>query len=406
MIEPVVVCRMCGGTRLTPFLNFGEQPFANALIKNPSDPDPRFPLAVLFCDDCSLVQLTHKASEKELFSNYVWISGTSKAIHTFSDTFSTELLKRSIHTNPPLVVEIASNDGTMLRPFKKRGMQVLGIDPAQNIAAMAIKTGIPTEAAFWNTDTAEELVRNHGPIKVLFARNVLPHVSDQRNFVKALSLALAEDGTLALEVHYAEVILRDLHYDSIYHEHHCYFSLKTLEKLLEEFGLYLFDIVQSPINAGNVIVYARSQKITPSPALTDYRAAEDVAGVNTLSAWQDFARRSIAHRETILALLNNIVAKGKKITGYGASARGSTMLNFCGINNTVISSIADKSPLKQGLFTAGTHIPIMPIKDMLTQHPDTILILAWNFKDEIIGELREFGYTGDFLIPFPAPHIA
>lgn len=402
MIERVTACRVCGASTLVPFFDLGEQPFANALLKQPTDPDSRYPLALMFCEECSLVQLTHRADERELFSNYVWVSGTSSTIQTFSETFCDELLKRTQHQSGGYVLEVASNDGTMLQPFAKRGFNILGVDPAKNIAVIAERRGVPTKAVFFGMKAAEDLVAERGPANIVFARNVLPHVSNQRDFAEGLTQALAEDGTLALEFHYAGVILADLHYDSIYHEHHCYFSLKSVERLLNECGLFAFDIMQSPINAGNVILYLRKQKVEESSSLLSYRAAEEEGGVNRLTLWQEFATRAKEHRESFVTSIRKLREEGKSIAGYGASARSSTMLNFCGIDKGTLPVIGDKSPLKQGLYTTGTHIKIVSPKEMLALKPDVIMLLAWNFKDEIVADLRKsHGYRGAFLVPFP-----
>lgn len=406
MIQQVTACRVCGSSKLYPFFDLGEQPFANALLKDPNAKDPVYPLALTYCEKCSLVQLTHRADQEELFSQYVWVTGTSKKIHEFAEVFCDRLTNRTKNPQSGYVLEIASNDGTLLKPFKNRGFTVLGIDPAQNIAEIANKSGIPTEPYFWGIESAKKVVRDHGKARVLFARNVLPHVSDQRDFVEGLAYALEENGTLAIEVHYAGVILEELHYDSIYHEHHCYFSLKNLEQLLNSHGLYIFDIEESPVSGGSIIVYCKKEKGAESDALVQYRSNEGVTGVNTLSAWKSFATRSFAHKDAFLALFSQLQSGHKKVVGYGASARSSTLLNFCGVTKEMLPCIADKAPLKQGLYTAGTHIPIVSIDNMLKETPHVICILAWNFKDEIIEELRERDFKGTFLVPFPdSPHL-
>src|SRR3990167_3769258 len=292
MLESVTKCRVCGSAELTPFFDLGEQPFANALLKESSAKDPTYPLALMYCKECALVQLTHRADEEDLFSMYVWVTGTSKKIHEFAPIFRDRLIERTKDPKQGYVLEIASNDGTLLKPFKEAGYEVLGVDPAQNIAEMAIQPRIPTRALFWGKETAEKLVAEKGPARTLFARNVLPHVSDQRDFVEGLAHALDEEGTLAIEVHYAGVILRELHYDSIYHEHHCYFSIKSLERLLNEYGLYLSDIEKSPISGGSIIVYVKKGKTSEQTALKQYRAVEDKDGMNTLEAWQEFGKRA------------------------------------------------------------------------------------------------------------------
>lgn len=402
MLEEVRACRVCGSDSLTRFFDLGEKPFANALLKDPNDPDPHYPLALIFCNECSLVQLAHRAKEEDLFSEYVWVTGTSKKVHEFADIFCDRIVGRAGGPKDSYVLEIASNDGTFLKPFQKRGYSVLGIDPAENIARMARGSGVSTEALFWGRDTARNVVKKRGLSKMLFARNVLPHVSDQRDFAEGLSIALHPDGVLAVEVHYAGVILRELHYDSIYHEHHCYFSLKNLERLLADSGLHVFDIEESPISGGSIVVYAKKQQVQPSASLLALRAREGESGVNTRGAWNMFAERASAHKTALLSLFQKL-RSGGLVLGYGASARSSTLLNFCGITHEMLSSIADKNPLKQGLYTAGTHIPIVPINDMLAQRPSCVFVLAWNFKDEIIEELRALGFTGMSLVPFPDP---
>ena len=394
---------MCGSTELTLFFDLGDQPFANALLKNLKDPDPTYPLTLMYCAVCSLVQLTHRAEQEDLFSTYVWVTGTSKKIFEFREQFCDRLIERSADAKGGYVLEVASNDGTLLAPFKARGLKVLGIDPAKNIAEMAEKTGIPTRALFWGKDTAQAIVVERGPAQILFARNVLPHVSNQRDFVEGLSLALAPGGTLAIEVHYAGVILEELHYDSIYHEHHCYFSLKSLERLLSDFGLFAFDVETSPVSGGSIILYVKKVKGAESKALVALRTREEKDAVNELSSWQAFAERSRAHRVAFRHLLDECKSKGESVCGWGSSARASTLLNFCGITAQDIATIADKNPLKQGLFTAGSHIPILSVEEMLKEVPKTVVILAWNFKDEIIEELREKGFEGTVLLPFPDP---
>ena len=403
MLESVTKCRVCGSAELTPFFDLGEQPFANALLKESSAKDPTYPLALMYCKECALVQLTHRADEEDLFSMYVWVTGTSKKIHEFAPVFRDRLIERTKDPKQGYVLEIASNDGTLLKPFKEAGYEVLGVDPAQNIAEMAIQAGISTRADFWGAETAKRLVAEKGPARILFARNVLPHVSDQRDFVEGLAHALDEEGTLAIEVHYAGVILRELHYDSMYHEHHCYFSLKSLERLLADFGLYAFDVEKSPVSGGSIILYVKKAKSGESKDLQALREREEREQVNELVSWTQFAKRSYAHRDEFRRLLEEETAKGTRVCGWGSSARASTLLNFCEITEKEITLIADKNRMKQGLYTAGSHIPIVSVEEMLAQKPGLVCILAWNFKDEIVAELREKGFGGRVLVPFPDP---
>ncbi len=405
----ITTCRICNSKNLKPFFDLGAQPLANSLLSRADEPEQLYPLALTFCGDCNLVQLTETVDPNILFSNYVWVTGTSKGANEFSEKFYTELssragagdASRAGNAKSSYVLEIASNDGTFLKPFIKNGWQVLGVDPAENFVEMANHAGVPTKRAFWSKAAAEEVVREKGKAQVLFARNVLPHVANTRDFVEGLALALDDGGTLAIEAHYAKIILDELHYDSIYHEHLCYFTLKTLERLLHECGLFVFDVADSPISGGSMILYAKKTNITETVALRAFRAIEERERVNDLPRWEDFAKQAFAHREKLLSILRKAAALGK-IVGWGASARSSTMLNFCGIDSRMLSSIIDLNPLMQGKFTAGTHIPIVPPEAAFRETPSMVFVTGWNFSGEIIEMLRgKFGYRGPCLIPLP-----
>ncbi|MBI2048862.1 MAG: class I SAM-dependent methyltransferase [Candidatus Liptonbacteria bacterium] len=411
----ITTCRICESPKLKPFFDLGEQPLANSLLDGSQESGVRsqgekfYPLSLTWCENCNLVQLEETVDSKGLFSTYVWVTGTSKGANEFSRKFYSELVRRVGGDKSGYVLEIASNDGTFLKQFIEDGYEVLGVDPARNIAEMAERAGVPTKCVFWGKPAAEDLVAEKGRARIVFARNVLPHVANTRDFVEGLARALAEDGTLAIEAHYAKIILEELHYDSIYHEHLCYFTLKTLEKLLNDFGLYVFDIAKSPISGGSVVVYARKESgvrsqesgINESEMLKSFREKETEDGINNLERWQGFARRSFEHRDKLLEILGEAKKFGR-IIGWGASARSSTLLNFCGIDSSIISSIIDLNPLKQGKFTAGTHIPIVKPEEALKETPALVFITGWNFADEIIDSLRnKFGYKGPCLVPLP-----
>jgi hypothetical protein len=254
---------------------------------------------------------------------------------------------------------------------------------------------------FFTNQTAERIVHEDGKASIVFARNVLPHVANPRDFVEGLSHLVTDEGIVVIEVHYAKIILEELHYDSIYHEHLCYFTLKTLEKLLNLYGLFLFDLSQSPISGGSIVVYASKIKRTESKKLQNTRMKEQKERINSLSSWEQFATRARDHKERFVQLINKAASKGI-ISAYGASARSSTLLNYCKISANQISVIADKNPLKQGLYTAGSHILIDTPHNALAKSPSTIIILAWNFVDEIREVLKtEFDYHGSYIIPLP-----
>ena len=395
-------CRICKSKNIKEFFDLGDQPLANSLLKNPDEKENFYPLSLSWCPDCNLVQLNHTADPKELFSNYVWVTGTSETAKEHAVNFYKEILSRTENLHEGYTLEVASNDGTFLMPFIENGYKALGVDPAKNIADMATKEGAPTICGFFGEELAREIIREYGYAKVVFARNVLPHVANLHDFVKGLKLCLEDKGLLVLEVHYAEKICEELHYDSIYHEHLCYFTLKNIEHLLNQYGLFVFDIEKSPISGGSLILYIKKNETEEKPIVQSYRKIEKEIKLNELSRWQDFATRAYSHREELLKIVNDLKKEGKSIVGYGASARSSTLLNFCGINTRFISIIADQNPIKQGFYTAGTHILIDSPEKVMKKNPNYVFILAWNFADEIIDILkRRFNYTGKFIIPLP-----
>lgn len=394
-------CRVCRGRNIKKFFDLGVYPPANSLPKSLDEKEKFYPLSLSWCLDCGLVQLNETVDPEELFSEYVWVTRTSKTARDYAETFYKEAIKHIPEMKDSYVLEVASNDGTFLVPFIRNGYKVLGIDPARNIADIAERNGVPTKCCFFEAEEAKKLVEERGPAQIVFARNVLPHVAGTRDFMEGLQISLAQDGLLVIEVHYAKKILEELHYDSIYHEHLCYFTLKTLERLLNNFNLFVFDIGKSPISGGSIIVYAKKQKTKEMPNVQNYRDKERENKTNDFESWQDFARRAYSHREELLKILKESSKKGM-VAGYGASARSSTMLNFAKIDSNFISVIADQNPMKQGHFTAGSHIPIENPEDVMNKNPKFILILAWNFADEIIRILRsEFNYKGQIIIPLP-----
>lgn len=400
-------CRICKNKNIKSFFDLGQQPLANSLLKSPDEKEDFYPLSLNWCPDCNLVQLNQTVEPEKLFSEYVWVTATSKTAREFSEIFYRKIISHSPKSKEGYVLEVGSNDGTFLLPFVRDGYKVLGIDPAKNIIEIAQANGIPTKCCFFGGKTAKKLVKEKGPAQIVFARNVLPHVANTRDFVEGIRTCLADQGTLAIEVHYAKKILEELHYDSIYHEHLCYFTLKSLERLLNDFHLFIYDIEESPISGGSLIVYAKKQKVKEMPIVEFYRNQEKENKINKLESWQGFAQRAFSHRKKLLDILSSLSKNGEIIVGYGASARSSTLLNFCGIDSNLISIIADQNPMKQKHFTAGSHILIDSPEVMMNQSPKYVLILAWNFANEIIETLKnQFNYKGGVIIPLPnAPYL-
>jgi len=398
----ITSCRICQTEDLKPFLDLGKQALANSLIPNPQMEEVEYPLSLVWCPTCTVAQLNYTVNPEQLFSTYVWVTGTSKGANDFSERFCHLLIDKTPEPQKGYVLEVASNDGTFLKPFQKRGYEVLGVDPALNIVEMALESGVPTECAFWGTESARKVVASHGKAHMIFARNVLAHVADTRDFVAGLADALDEDGVVAVEPHYAGVIQKECHYDSIYHEHLCYLTLRPIEYLLEHAGLHPFDIEESPISGGAIIVYASKQKWAESDALLAYRKKEEDAALNTLESWNAFGIRAKEHSKHFRQTLIDLNKEYQVVVGWGASARSSTLLNCASADTTLISVIADKNPLKHNLYTAGTHIPVKDPAEVMALKPDVVVILGWNFRDEIQKELQEkYAYSGMIVTPLP-----
>lgn len=399
-MKKISTCRICKSREIIEFLDLGKQPYANSLLKSPSEKESFYPLSLSFCRNCTLVQLNHTANPKELFSNYVWLTSTSSTAREYAVDFCKETVSRIKNLKNDYVLEIASNDGTFLKPFAQKGYKVLGIDPAKNIVDIAVSNGIPTVCEFFGVNSVKKIIKERGRAKTLIARNVLPHVANIHDFVEGMSMVLDDKGLLALEVHYAKTIYEQLHYDSIYHEHLCYFTVKSLETILNKYNLYIEDITKSPISGGSLVVYAKKTKTKESTYVLKLKLEEKQMKLNTLERWEDFAAKVKQHRKELLRILH--ANKNKVIVGYGASARSSTLLNYCNIDSKLISVIADQNPLKQGLYTAGTHILIDNPENVMRKNPDFFVILAWNFKSEIIKILKEkYKFSGKVLIPLP-----
>ncbi|MBI11301.1 MAG: hypothetical protein CMM55_17435 [Rhodospirillaceae bacterium] len=406
MFNVVDACRVCGSGGLQDVLDLGAQPPANHLRRPDEVPPDAVPLDLQICGNCETAQITATIDPEVLFGTYLWVTGTSAGANAYSSVFVNRvesipgLRDPSGGGDPRSVIEIASNDGTFLRRFSERGWTVLGVDPAVNIADRAHADGIPTRCDFFGVDVATEIVADQGHADVVVARNVVPHVADIHSVVEGLAVAAGDDGVVVIEAHDAQVILDELHYDSIYHEHLFYFSLSTLCSLCRRHGLEAFDVHSSPISGGSQVVFLSRRIREPSERLS--RAADQACSEDQLQAWSTFAADSRSHAEALREVVIDAGEKGKVI-GYGASARSSTMLNFAGLGNVEISAIIDQNPLKHDRLTAGTDIPIVSLEAglELLNPPDTVLLLAWNFRDEIRRNLVSNGFEGQVIVPLP-----
>jgi len=405
MYEIIKRCRICDNKKLYDILDLGDQPPSNSLRKSLDIDLPNIPLILQFCKNCKTAQLSATVNPKELFSHYFWVTNTSQTAKNYAEIFCKRVLKRSKKKNIS-VIEIASNDGTFLRPFIKRKNHVLGIDPAVNICRDANKKGIRTICDFFSNKSALKILKQQkNKADVVFARNVIPHVKNIKDVIKGIGNLVSEDGIVAIEFHYSKIIQDELHYDSIYHEHLFYFTIKTISNLFKRYNLYSYDVDNSPISGGSLVLYFSKSKKDISPSLQKIINIEQKLKINTYKSWMNFGIKSSLHAKKLIRTLETLKKKYLKtpIIGYGASARSSTLLNFSKINNVIISRIIDKNILKKDLYTPGSNIKIQYydsfIRDL--KKIKVILILAWNFKKEIIKDLKGRGFSGKFILPLP-----
>lgn len=402
--EVIKKCRVCGSLDVVDVLDLGMQPLANSLKHRADEKEEKYPLRLAFCQNCALVQLRETIKKEILFDSYVWVTGTSETAKSYAKTFYKRVSSIPGVKRGDLVVEIASNDGTFLKPFNSQGFSVIGIEPAKNIAEMARQSGIRTFDVYWNIESAERIVSDFGYARVVFARNVIPHVSDLHGVIQGIASCLDPSGVGIIEFHYSGIILEELHYDSIYHEHLCYFSIHALEHLLNQFELFPFHIDLSPISGGSYVIYFSKKSVKKTREYEELQVKEDLLTLNSLNSWEYFADKCRKHREHSVEIVESF--KGRKVIGFGASARSSTYLNFCGFTSSEIEMVIDNNWLKQGLFTAGSSIPIVSFDEGFKEKPDLIFILAWNFKNEVVKHCASRGFKSAFLIPFPnSPYL-
>ncbi len=402
-------CRVCNSSRLEMFLDLGETALANSFVKpcEVSKKDERkYPLRLVLCADCGLVQIDEEVPPETLFKNYIYVSGTSDLIHRHAHWLAEFFCKRLALSENSLVVEAASNDGTILKAFRRRGVRTLGVEPASNIAAAASSEGVETMCEFFNSDTAWRVTAEKGPAKLFLARHVLAHVAGLHEFVKGIAILLDKDGVAAVEMPYLLPFYNNLEYDTVYHEHLCYFSVNVLTTLFEQFGMELLDVQHVAIHGGSIVVSAqlRGGPRRPDPSVENALETERRAGLGKLSLWKGFAENVHANKSTLLSELRRLKSEGKRVAAYGAPAKGNTLLQYCTIGTDLIEYTVDKNPLKQNLLCPGSHIPVHAPEKLIEDQPDVVLILAWNFAAEIM--LQQAAYKkqgGMFLIPIPRP---
>jgi novobiocin biosynthesis protein NovU/D-mycarose 3-C-methyltransferase len=405
-----LACRICGTTLPAPFLDLGTMPLANSFLRSPEEfqEEPAYPLAVAGCPDCGLVQLTYVVPAEQLYRDYIYVSSTSDAVRQHAEALAERLIRRYGWGADHLIVEVASNDGTVLKAFQRRGLRVLGIEPARNIAAIAERDGIPTVTEFFTEATARLQRDRGGDAAAIIGRHVFAHVDDVHDFLRGAAGFLAKDGVLIIEVPYLGQLIEKLEFDTIYHEHLSYVSLRPLDRLCAERGLRLVDVEPVDLHGGSVVLHICRQD---GPGRrSDFLAAmlreEEARGFARADVLAAFAGRVRAWKARFEEFVAGLRRAGADLIGYGAAAKANTLLNYCPEEARSLRLILDKSPHKQGRYTPGTHIPVVPVERWASDPATHMVILAWNFQEEVMRQMKPFADRGGrFVIPIPAPKV-
>lgn len=402
-------CRSCGGHTGAPVLDLGLQPLANNLL-TPADlaaPEPKFPLRLAVCQSCWLMQIVDLVPPVQLFSEYLYFSSFSDVMLRHAREACDHYLREFRLTGESLVVEVASNDGYLLQNFVRAGVPCLGIEPAANIAKVAREKGIETLVEFFGREVATELAAGHRQADLILGNNVFAHAPNTNDFVGGLKSLLKPDGRIILESPYAGDFIEKAEFDTIYHEHVFYFSLTALQPLFARHGLSIFHVERLPIHGGSLRLFAgHAGRHAQRPSVTDLLAEEQRQGFSSLDYYRDFGRRVNDIKTSLLSLLADLKSQGKTIAAYGASAKGTTLLNFFGIGKDSLDFVVDRSTYKQGRLTPGTHLPIVAPGELLKRQPDYTLLLTWNFAEEILAQQQAYRDAGGkFIVPIPKVKI-
>jgi len=405
-------CRFCDNSLTKKFVDLNETPLANSYLEK-SDlekPEKKFPLRALVCEKCYLVQVDEFEKPTNIFTDYAYFSSYSTSWLDYIENFVRNMIKNFEISESDQVIEIASNDGYLLKNFQTQGIPVLGIEPAANVAKIAESSGIPTVVDFFGSKIAKNLASAGKKADFLIAFNVLPHTPDLNDFVEGLKLLLHENGVICIQFSaYLLDVIEKIEFDMVYHEHFSYFSLTTLKKIFETKNLEIFDVQQIPVHGGSLQLFLKSKNnslIKINDTVQQLLEKEKSFGIEEISTYTQFQEKVEKSKLMIKNFFTSVKESGKHIACYGAAAKGNTVLNFCDIDNELIDYVVDISPHKQGKFLPGTHIPIFSPEKLKESKPDYVVILAWNLKDEIMSQINFIkDWNGKFVVLIPEVKI-
>jgi SAM-dependent methyltransferase len=406
---PDLSCRLCGGWRLEVFLSLGQLPLADAFVsaEDLGEPEPRYPLDVAFCLDCALVQILEEVPPQELFvDNYLYFSSYTDGLLAHSREHAERLVEERGLGPDSLVVEVGSNDGYLLRSVAAAGVPVLGIDPAPDQADEAERVGVPTVREFFGEEVARELRLQGRQADVIVANNVMAHTPDLNGFAAGLARLLKHDGVATIENPSVQDLIERCAFDTIYHEHFSYLSSTSVAALMGRYSLTLNRVEEFPSLHGGTRRWWVSRDDTVEPSARDALAREREAGVDRPDFYRAFGSRVSVLREQLMGVLGDLRRDGKRVAAYGAAAKGTTMLNACGIGTDLVEYVVDRNPHKIGRLMPGTHQPIRPVETLLEDRPDAVLLLVWNIADEVLAQQEAYRAAGGrFVVPVPEPRI-
>ena len=404
-------CRFCAAPLVTTFVDLGMSPLCQTHIRPDQlhEMEPTYPLHAYVCDQCFLVQLQEFVAPDEIFTEYAYFSSYSSSWVEHARRYAEMMIERFTLSPSSKVFEIASNDGYLLQHFAARGVPVLGIEPAANVAKVAIDKGVPTTVRFLGRGTAAEIAAEHGRPDVLLGNNVLAHVPDINDFVGGMKILLAPGGVITMEFPHLMRLMAENQFDTIYHEHFSYLSFMTVERIFAHHGIILFDVEELPTHGGSLRIYGRHadhSALKVTERVGALRQSEIDGGFRTLARYRGFDEQVKTTKRKLLAFLIDAKQRGKKVVGYGAPGKGNTLLNYCGIRTDFLDFTVDANPYKQGKFTPGTRIPIFAPTQIREARPDYVLILPWNLKAEITAQhayIDQWG--GKFVVPIPETRV-